>query len=174
MIMRVSLIFPPSKRSITMPQTDTGRSVAGTPRNNPRCVPFHSKRDSTLSPSTICSWTDQCISGNADLSPRSSSFNPSRPCPWPGRGTYSTMSSQKNCPAASTFPWFRTSSMNRRTTLLLLCIFFVSCCFVQWCVQSSKAIFLTAETHFGHQVVAILNDSLLVSCRHIQKYLKVT
>ena len=61
-MMRVSLMRPFSRRSMTIPQTRTGRPVAGIPRNSPEWVPVHSKRLATLSPSVICSRMEKTMS----------------------------------------------------------------------------------------------------------------
>jgi hypothetical protein len=97
-------IRPSCRRSITMPQTRTGRPVAGIPRNSPLCVPVHSKRLATLSCSAICSWMEKTRSGKPARMARIMSFRPLRPGPWPGSGTCSTTSSQANWAAASMFP----------------------------------------------------------------------
>jgi hypothetical protein len=55
MMSRLSAIFPSANRSIVHAATATSLSVAGIPRNGPRCVPCHVQRLHTLSSSAICS-----------------------------------------------------------------------------------------------------------------------
>lgn len=107
---------------MTTPHTSTALPVAGTPKNSARCVPFHTNRVTTFSPSETCSSIVQFMSGNAVRIPRSTSCNPRSPGPWPGSGTCSTISSQKNSPADSILPWFKTFSTKSRTMRLLLVI----------------------------------------------------
>ena len=83
----MSLILPPSTRSITTPQTFTGLPVAATPRKSPsvRARPLEARRH-PIPHSPACSSTFQCMSGNAARIARKISFRPSE-SPVPGRGT---------------------------------------------------------------------------------------
>ncbi len=59
MRMRLSVMRPFTRRSMTTPLTETGRPVAGTPRKSPRWVPVQVKRVTTLSPEEMDSSVTQ-------------------------------------------------------------------------------------------------------------------
>ena len=64
--------YPPNGHSAT---------VAGTPKNSARRVPVQTNRLTTLSPSSICSSTNQCMFGNAAWKRCKTSFRPLSPGP---------------------------------------------------------------------------------------------
>src|SRR5713101_755627 len=109
-----STILPLAHRQISMPRTWICRPVAGTPMNWPVWVPWKSQFSITVSPASTKSSCRVLRSDRPVTTMRQVWRWPSRPGPWPGRGSWSMHSWATMSSTTSGLPPTNPSCVSRR------------------------------------------------------------